>query len=193
MLRRLPPGRILAIGLGLLTLLAGCGNSRTPPPSTATPAPPSTFQTLTFRAAGVKLDAPSNWVIARGRGRLLTALSSGSAVVALWRFPRPAAQQSSTSALRLQARRLLGAARRRDPGFQLVGTKVRRIGDLPAVQINAFEQINGRRRRVLSTHVFARRAEIVLDEYAPPDVFGAVADRVFSPLSHSLQVSRTAS
>jgi hypothetical protein len=46
---------------------------------------------------------------------------------------------------------------------------------------------------VLSTHVFVRRAEVVLDAYAPPEVFAAVAHQVFSPLSHSLQVSRTAS
>lgn len=193
MLRRLRTGPLLALALAPLTLLAACGNSRTAPPSTATPAPPSTFQTLSFRAAGVKLDAPSNWVIKRGHGRLVTALSSGSAVVALWSFPRTGAPPSSASALRNAARRLVGAARRRDPQFQLVATKVSRIGDLPAVEINAIEQINGRRRRVLSTHVFVRRAEVVLDAYAPPEVFAAVAHQVFSPLSHSLQVSRTAS
>jgi hypothetical protein len=38
-------------------------------------------------------------------------------------------------------------------------------------------------------HVFVARAEVVLDEYAPPQDFPAVDHAVFSPLKHSLLLS----
>jgi hypothetical protein len=39
---------------------------------------------------------------------------------------------------------------------------------------------------VTSTHVYVDGAELVLDEYAPPDQFASVARSVFSPVRRPL-------
>jgi hypothetical protein len=176
----------------LSAAFAGCGNSRTPVPNLSTPVAPNGFRTLTFRAAGLELQAPSNWVVSAGRGRLVTVLSSGAAVVALWRFPRSSAPPSSFFALQDAAQVLVDSDRARDPGLRLISTNVTRIDGVPAVEINAVEQIAGHTRRVRSSHLYMAHAEIVLDEYAPPQLFPRVARAVFTPVNSSLRVNRKA-
>jgi hypothetical protein len=178
--------------VGPLVALAGCGNSRTPVPNLLAPAAPNGFRTLTFPADGVRLRAPLDWAVGQGRGSLVTTLSSGTAVVALWRYPRSSPLPRGTSSLAAARRRLISQARALDPGLHLIRSKISRIGGVPVVELDAFEQIDGHARRVRSSHLFEAHAELVLDEYAPPDLFHAVDHSVFSPVKRSLLVIRTA-
>jgi hypothetical protein len=60
------------------------------------------------------------------------------------------------------------------------------------VEVDALERVGKQIRRVHSVHVFVPHAELVLDEYAPPQLFAAVDRSVFVPVQRSLLVSRTA-
>jgi hypothetical protein len=174
----------------VLAVLAGCGNSRTPIPTLTTPAPPSGFRPLSFPTAGLSLQAPRNWSVTTGHGSLITTLASGQAVIALWRFPSSGAPPEGAAALRQAAQQLLGAARTRDPGMQVIGSKVTRIDGVPAVELDAVEHIAGHSRQVRSSHLFEPRAEVVLEEYAPPQLFAGADHTVFLPVTHSLLVTR---
>ncbi len=61
----------------------------------------------------------------------------------------------------------------------------------PAVVLDATEQIAGQGRRVHSIHLFTPSGELVVEEYAPSDVFHAVDHEVFSPLKRSLALMPT--
>jgi hypothetical protein len=189
-MRRSRDAALVAITICLMAAVAGCGNSRTPAPSVATPVPPIGFRPLRFPAAGLSLQAPRNWNVTAGHGRLITTVSSGDAVVALWRFPSGRPPPAGAAALQQAARQLLSAARARDPGMRVIASQVTRIGGVPAVELDAVEQIAGHERQVRSSHLFEPRAEVVLEEYAPPQLFGGVDHTVFLPLTRSLLVTR---
>ncbi len=180
---------VAAILMCPLATLAACGNSRTPAPSVSTPATPTGFRALSFPAAGLSLQAPNNWAVTAGHGSLITTVSSGAAVIALWRFPSSAPPPAGSAALRRAAQELVKAARARDPGMRVIGSEVTRIGGVPAVELDAVEQIAGRARQVRSSHLFEPRAEVVLEEYAPPGLFPGVDQAVFVPLGRSLLVT----
>jgi hypothetical protein len=175
---------------GVLTLCAsvavlGCGSSGTPVQTGVT----SGFRTLHYPGAGISLRAPVNWSTTTGQGPLVATFTSGTSVVALWRFPRDAGRPGSSGALKRTRQMLISKARTRDPGMSLIRVNTIQIDGQPGVELDAIEHINGRRRRVRSTHVFEPRAEVVLDEYAPPEMFHSVDHAVFSPLKHSLLLS----
>jgi hypothetical protein len=181
--------RRAVLALSPLVLVAGCGNTRTPPPSTTQPVQPNGFHTLGYPRSGFALSAPNNWLVQPKSGPLLTTISSGDAVVAVWRFPRRAKPPAGPKALAAAAQQLIAAAQARDPSFQLIRSKVQTVDGAPAVELAGFERVGGQRRRVRSVHVFGPDAEIVLDEYAPPAAFHSVDHAVFSPVKHSLRLS----
>src|SRR5690242_7588703 len=87
--------------LGALCLVAaGCGNSRTPVPSATIPASPHAFHTVRYDHAGaVSLSVPRNWSATHLKAPLLGTVSSGSAMIALWRYHRTATLPSDHSSL----------------------------------------------------------------------------------------------
>jgi hypothetical protein len=62
------------------------------------------------------------------------------------------------------------------------------VNGVKGIQLVATERISGQQRRVRSTHLFDRRAEIVIDAYAPPGDFARLDDSVFQPLIRSLRL-----
>ncbi|MCA1690147.1 MAG: hypothetical protein LC720_06850 [Actinobacteria bacterium] len=58
-----------------------------------------------------------------------------------------------------------------------------------AVQLRGLETIDGQRREVRSTHLYADGAEVVIDAYAPPDQFRTVDRGVFHPLLRGLRLA----
>jgi len=136
----------------------------------------------------VSLAAPLNWTRIDESPPLVAVLTSGSAVVALWRYQRNRPLPATAGQLSAAARSLIGAARARQPAIQVIRTRVVRLAGLSGVELDAVEQIRGQLRRVRSTHLYRDRVEIVLEEYAPVDQFHAVDHAVFSPLRHSLRV-----
>ncbi len=183
--------KLMLAALGAL-VLAGCGNSRTPVPPVSAPARPGGAQTLSYPAAGVRFTAPSNWAAVPQHSPLVAVVTSGQAVVAVWRYADAAPAPSTPTALAAARDRLIGAARARDPRLKLIRVSTTRADDVPEIELDAIEHIGGRTRRVRSTHLFAYGAEIVLDEYAPPNLFGAVDRQVFIPLRGSLVLSPAA-
>ena len=173
-----------------LALLAGCGNSRTPVPSATRPAAPGGFRTLSLPSAGVSIATPLNWTVSGRQAPLVLTVDSGTAVVALWRYARPAAAPAGMGGLRRARRALITAVRARDGGLRLLGSSFTRIDGARAIELAAIERIAGAVRRVISTHVYVRGAELVLDEYAPPAQFAAVDRAVFSPVRRSLALLR---
>jgi len=184
------PQHLVIVLLCSLLVLAGCGNSRAPVPNLSQPATPTSFRTLTF--AGVTLQAPSNWSVVNERPPLVTVVASGTAVVALWRFPRSAPVPIGRTALSQAAAQLIQAVRARDASLQVIRATTVTLDHRPAIELDAFERINGQPRRVRSTHVFVPGAELVLDEYAPSAIFHAVDHTVFSPVKRSLTLSPNA-
>jgi hypothetical protein len=169
-------------------LVAGCGNSRTPLPDTSQPAPPAGFIPLAWHGADVSLRMPANWSVRSERAPLVAVVSSGPAIIAVWAHPRRAPVPAGSAALRRARAGLVAAARRRDPGLELIRASLANVGRQPAVELDAFEQIAGNRRCVRSTHVFTATSEVVLDEYAPPAMFHTVDHAVFSPVKRSLRL-----
>jgi hypothetical protein len=176
---------------GSLLLLAGCGNSRTTVPSATLPAAPDGFRTLVLHDAGVRLAAPRNWTVSGQHSPLLMTIESGGAVIAVWRFARPASAPSGTRALPALRARLLGAVHARDHALSVLRAGGLRVAGASAIDVEAIERIGGRSRRVSSTHVYLRGEELVLDQYAPPAAFAAVDRSVFRPVRRSLTVIRT--
>lgn len=174
--------------VGMAGLLAGCGDTRTPVPRLSQPAPPTGFRVLQFPSAGLTLSAPTNWTVIRRRAPLLAVISSGDAVVALWRYPRAQPPPVGAPALGLARARLAAAVRARQPGLRLMRARQLEIDQLPAVELDALERVGGHPRRVRSTHIYRRGSEIVIDQYAPPAQFRLVDRQVFSPLRRSLVI-----
>jgi hypothetical protein len=180
---------VAAVAVLAAGLLAGCGNSRTPIPDLDRAAQPSSFRTLTLGAAGVSLSTPRNWTVTSQSAPLVITLNSGPAVIALWRLPRTAPPPAGSAALAAAGRSLLAAVRRRAPDIPGLRATATRVDGVRAITVDAIERIAGRLRRVTSTHVYVRGAELVLDEYAPPTQFRAVARAVFVPVLRSLRLT----
>jgi hypothetical protein len=171
---------------GPVLTLAGCGNSRTPVPDTARAAAPDGFRTLTLTRAGVSLRTPGNWTVTGQTAPLVVTLNSGPAVVAVWRFARASPPPATVAGLARARRALLAAVVARDPAVRVLGIADTRVAGARGLALQADERIGGHVRRVSSTHIYLRGAEVVLDEYAPPGQFPAVARSVFGPVRRSL-------
>jgi hypothetical protein len=131
---------------------------------------------------------PAAWTTV-GRPAPLVAVSrSGSATIALWRYERTEPLPRGADELAAARRRLVEAARVRDPTFAVRRTRALRVDGAPAVQVVGDATIDGRRRRVRSTHVFTDGAELVLDAYAAPEHFAA-ADAAFRRVVRSVRLS----
>jgi hypothetical protein len=152
------------------------------------PAAPQGVRTDAPQGAGISFNVPRNWRTLASRPPLLDTVASGAAVVAVWRYRRSAPAPADRQALRLARRRLVAAARLRDPTMQLIRTRFKRIDGAATIELDTTELIANQLRRVRSLHLYIPGAEIVLEEYAPPDLFTSVNKHVFSLLNRSLRL-----
>jgi hypothetical protein len=83
---------------------------------------------------------------------------------------------------------LIRSARSNDPSLRILRSQVGRLHGAPTIILDATERIAGQERRVRSIHMFGSGDEVVVDEYAPPDIFARVDPLVFSPLRRSLML-----
>jgi hypothetical protein len=169
-------------------LAAGCGDERTPAPDLAAAAPPVGWTRADYPRAGLRVSIPANWTVTSGSAPAVVTVSSGSAVVALWRYPRTEPLPRSDSDLEGARRALAGAASARDPSLAVDASHRVRIGGAPGVVIVGSEKIRGTRVRVRSTHLYAQGGELVADAYAPPGDFARIDAAVFRPLALSLRL-----
>jgi hypothetical protein len=177
-----------AISLTLAALVAGCGNERQRAPDATGTQKPAKATRVAYPAGGVSLAAPRNWYRVPGNRPLVAYIVSGRAVVAVWRYPRKEPLPAAKSELEQAQANLSDAAHARDRSVRIESTKLVYLNGVKGIQLVATEHITGLLRRVRSTHLFDRKAEIVIDAYAPPGEFARVDGSVFQPLLRSLRL-----
>jgi hypothetical protein len=179
--------RVVAPWLIVAALAAGgCGDSETTVKNLSVPVGPGGFYTRTF--SGISLSAPRDWSLLKDRAPLVVTMSSGTAVIALSRYPDASSPLSDPAQLQTARGALIAAAKSEDPGLQVIRSSFDTVDGDGAVEIDAIEQISGQTRRVRSMHIYAPGSEIVLEEYAPPELFQTIDHLVFSPVRQSLHL-----
>jgi hypothetical protein len=168
--------------------LAGCGDSRTQPPDLNSPAAPDGFNPVSYPAAGLRFHVPRDWRVIPGTSPQVAVVQSGLATIAVWRYPRDGALPRNVAELKSALHSLLALVAARDPTFVRESDAVVVVADHHAIQIRGLETIDGLRREVRSTHLFVNNSEVVIDAFAPPDVFLRVDTQVFHPMLRSLRV-----
>ena len=167
---------------------AGCGRERVDPPDTVRPAAPQGTGEEAFPKDGLTLERPGNWPFRAGRPPLVASTSNGTATVALWRYLRSEPLPSEDEQLEAAQASLEQAVKARDATFALERSTRLEVDGAPAIELRGIETIAGRKRRVRSTHVYAKEAEIVLDAYAAVEDFDRVDSAVFDPIVKSLRI-----
>jgi hypothetical protein len=182
------PASALILG-ALCAIVAGCGNARTPVPNAAVPAAPHAFHTVSYaHSGGMSLSVPEDWTSRPVKGPLLGTVSSGAAMITLWRYPRTATLPSDQASLESALKALIAAARTRDPHLQVIRSAITKASGKPAVEVDVIEHVGAQVRRVRSVHIYVDGAEVVLEEYSPPSMFHSVDHTVFSPVRRSLRL-----
>lgn len=171
-------------------LAAGCGAERVRPPDPSQPSISPAPATRAFPEAGVRFRAPADLRFSRGEPPLVTSATTGSATVAIWRYPRTEPLPRDDAALAEAEAALKEAARRRDGAFRLERSRRVRLAGARGIELIGRQRVAGRPRRVRSTHLYARGAEVVVDAYAAPEHFTVADDALFDPLLSSLRLGR---
>ncbi len=172
----------------LVPLLAGCGDRRVKPPDVAAPLPPGGVHVVGYPKAGLALKIPNSWRTEPGTSPLVASIASGTATVALWRYPRTEPLPASAAAFQTAKRALVRAAQKRDRTLKVGEARVIRFHGRPALQIVGTETVGGERRMVRSTHIFRDGSEIVVETLAPAAIFPGLDRTVFEPLLRSLKI-----
>jgi hypothetical protein len=180
--------RKLAAALLVSVTVAGCGRERIEPPDTVRPAAPTGAAQEAFPKDGLFLERPGNWPFRPGRPPLVASTSNGTATVALWRYQRSEPLPREDEALETAQASLEAAVKARDGSFALDGSRRVEVDGAPGIELLGTETVAGRKRRVRSTHVYAKEAEVVLDAYAAPEDFERVDETVFAPIVASLRI-----
>jgi hypothetical protein len=89
-----------------------------PTPSLLQPAAAGGFRTLSFPPSGVRLRVPQSWTVVAEQPPVVTVVTSGAAVVSVWRYPRTEPLPSVPRALARARAQLISAARARDASLQ---------------------------------------------------------------------------
>lgn len=187
--------RAVSLACLLLAALAGggCGDGKTPPPDVATPGPTLGTTPQSFPAAGLRFASPAGWTVTPGKAPLVAAIRTGTAIVAVWRYPRTEPLPTSARDLKAARDALVAAAKARDPSFVAVRSGTVRIDGHRGVQVRGSESVLGQPRTVRSTHVFVDGAEIVVDAFARDEDFRRVDAQAFRPLLRSLRITKARS
>jgi hypothetical protein len=170
--------------------LAGCGNTAGRPPESVVPATPQGDRFVILKAAGVRFKAPFNWPELAAQGSRAGGIQSRTATVAVWRYPRAEPLPHGKAALEEVRGLLIDRVKKRDPGFELRKSDIRRRAGADAIELVGRQTIAGLPYDVRSSHVFKDGAEVVVDAYARPQDFARVDAAVFEPLLASLKLTK---
>ena len=174
----------MAVLAGLAAALGGCGNERTAVPDVGTPAEPAASREVVIADAGVSFEAPQNWPGLSEVGSRVGGVSSGRAIVAVWRYERSEPLPATHAQTRRVAELLVERVKERDRDARLDEPTVERR----RIELHGTQTINGVKVGVRSLHVFGHGAEVVVDAYAPVAQFGRVDEGVFRPLLESVEL-----
>jgi hypothetical protein len=182
--RRLAPIAVAA------ALVAGCGEQRTRPPDVAHAVAPEPRVDVVLRGQGIRYRRPRNWDQLPPAGSLVGGVTSRTATVAVWRYPRTEPLPEDPAALERVETLLLDRVRQRNPTFTLRESEITRVAGAPAIVLTGSQAAAGFAYDLRSAHVFKAGAEVVVDAYAPSADFPSLDRRVFQPLLASLEVSQ---
>jgi len=180
--------RLVLIAVAAL-LVTACGEERTQPPDFERADDPSGTREVVLEDAGVSFTAPGNWPELDAAPPLEGGVSSKTAIVAVWRYPRTEPLPADRGELADAQERLEARIQERDPTFALRDSELTEFDDALAIELTGRQTIGGRPYDVRSAHVFRDGAEVVVDAYAPPADFARVDGAVFVPLLASLTVA----
>jgi hypothetical protein len=167
---------------------SGCGADRVTPPDASRPFSTEGPAQRAFPQAGVRFQAPADWRFDAGEAPLVASTSSGTATIAIWRYPRTEPLPRDDIALDQADGALQQAARSRDESFRVQQSRRVRVDGAGGIQLVGTERVAGRERQVRSTHVYAKGAEYVVDTYAAPRDFAVVDRTIFRPLVRSFKI-----
>jgi hypothetical protein len=184
-MRRVRPA---LLSLAAAALLAGCGNSRTPPPDTGLIPAPSAFRAVPYPADGISLRAPANWRSFPGSPPQVATIAIGDGQIAIWRYPRSEPLPVTRSQLDAARKALVAQVERRDATFRLTSSRLVVKHGLRAVELVGQGTNHGVRRSVRSLHAYGFGQEVVLDAFAPPQAFARVDEQTFGPVARSLRL-----
>ena len=170
------------------TLVAGCGADRLATPDASRPYTIEGPALREFPAAGVSFQAPADWRFDLGTEPLVATTSSGTATVAIWRYPRTEPLPRDGVALDQADGALRQAVKTRDERFRVQRSRRVRVDGAGGIQLVGIGQVAGRERQVRSTHVYAKGAEYVIDTYAATRDFALMDRTVFRPLVRSFKI-----
>lgn len=182
------PATALLATTAAALLGTGCGAVRVEPPDISRPFSTAGKAQREFPAAGLTFEAPADWAFDEGEGPLVASTSSGSATIAIWRYVRTEPLPRTQDELDEAGRALADAARTRDESFQLRESERVRIDGARGVQLVGIQRVAGQERQVRSVHLYAKGAEVVVDQYAAPRDFATVDRSIFQPLLRSLKI-----
>jgi hypothetical protein len=182
------PALLIASVVAVLALGA-CGNSRTKPPNVGRIPAPTGFRDQTFIKEGLFFKAPRNWRVIDGEAQYQVAtVAVGNAQIGIWRYPRTEPLPETRSQLAAARKALLAQVQNRDPTFKLSSSRLVMKKGLNGVELIGTETNQGQRRMVRSLHAYGRKAEVVVDAFAPLPDFQRVDDETFGPLARSLKL-----
>jgi hypothetical protein len=168
--------------------LPGCGADRVKPPDASRPYAVAGPVDRAYPAAGLKFKGPGDWTFDAGQAPLVASTSSGSATIAIWRYPRAEPLPRDDDAFDAAEQALEQAAKTRDARFRLQEAKRVKVDGARGIELLGTERVQGRERRVRSTHVYAKGAEVVVDAYAAPRDFELIDRAIFGPLVASMKI-----
>ena len=182
--------RRLAVALAAAALTLGaCGNDRTKPPDVGRIPVPTGFRDQTFIKEGLFFRAPRNWRVIDGEAQYQVAtIAAGDAQIGVWRYPRTEPLPETRSQLRAARKALLAQVANRDPTFKLSSSRLVVKEGLRGVELIGSATNQGQRRLVRSLHAYGRKAEVVMDAFAPPADFARVDEQTFGPVTRSLKL-----
>lgn len=178
---------LLAIALAAI-LLAGCGNDKTKPPDIGRIPAPTGFRDQTFVKEGVFFRAPRNWRVIDGDAPQVAIVAIGDAQIAVWRYRRTEPLPQTRSQLKAASKALIAQVQSRDATFRLTSSRIIRKEGLRGVELIGAATNQGQRRQVRSLHAYGRKAEVVVDAFAPPKDFARVDEQTFGPVARSLKL-----
>jgi hypothetical protein len=168
---------------------SGCGNDRTEAPDVAVVGPFQGTVAVRYPQQGIGFNAPKGWDLNGGKSPLVATAQTGQATIVVWRYPRTEPLPKTKAQVQQARDSLLAAAKARDPTFKPIKVSIIRVGKAPAVQIRATETIAGHPRVVRSTHIYTQASEVIVDAYAPSDVFKRVDATAFRAVLRTLRIS----
>ena len=185
----LRPALAIAAAAAAAAALGACGDDRTTPPDVGKIPSPTGFRDQAFIKEGLYFKAPRNWRVIAGEAQYQVAtVAVGNAQIGIWRYPRTEPLPETRAQLAAARKALLAQVHNRDPTFKLSSSRLVVKQGLNGVELIGTETNQGQLRMVRSLHAYGRKAEVVVDAFAPLSDFPRVDDETFGPVARSLKL-----